>query len=305
MSLEDFFTTAKKKGARKKINKSAASEELAKLDDDTELEPELASKEEPETGTEREKQLSDPTDNDTVVQQVTRNVKKMLDATLADILKPVTEMSDKLDKIVDRLGTVEQRVSDLEDNAAANAPRLDQVESALKRAVEKLENYENQSRRQNVRIMGLKEGTEGKNPSVFFAKWIPEILNMDMQGERLKIERAHRVGPPAGSTGRQNPRAVLVRLHDYTDRQRILRAARNKGKVTADDQVVSFYQDFPAEIVKRRQESADARRRLREAGIKYAFAYPAVIKIFPPNGKPISLPTTKEINDYVKTLPNK
>ncbi|KAM7417155.1 hypothetical protein PAMA_017002 [Pampus argenteus] len=32
---------------------------------------------------------------------------------------------------------------------------------------------------------------------------------MDMQGERLKVERAHRVGPPAASTGRQGPCAVL------------------------------------------------------------------------------------------------
>lgn len=126
---------------------------------------------------------------------------------------------------------------------------------------------------------------------------------MDMQGERLKIEGTHRVGPPVGSTGRQGPRAVQVRIHDYTDRQRILGAARNKGKVMMDGQVVSFYQNFSVEIVKQRQESADTRRRLWEAGIKYAFVYPAVIKVLPPNGKPIPLSTMKEINDYVKTFP--
>ena len=299
MSLDNFFTMPKKRETRKK-NKSAASEPLANPDDDTE--PELANDEELDCAEPR-KELSSPANEDVVVRQVTRNIKEMLDSTLANILKPVTEMSEKLDKIVDRLAAVEQRVSDLEDNAAANTPRLEAVESALEKAMGKLENYENQSRRQNVRIIGLKEGTEGKDPPVFFEKWIPEILNMDMQGKRLKIERAHRVGPPAGSAGRPGPRAVLVRLHDYTDRQRILRAARSKGRVSTDGQVVSFYQDFSAEIVKRRQQSADARRRLREAGIKYAFAYPAVIKILPPNGKPISLPTMKEINDYVKTLP--
>ena len=260
----------KKRDARKKNNKSAASEALANPDD--EPEPELANDEEPESCTEPGKEFSSPTNDSTVVQQVTRNIKEMLDTTLANILKPVTEMSENLDKIVDRLGSVEQRVSDLEDNAAANTPRLESVESALKRAMERLENYENQSRRQNIRIIGLKEGTKGKNPPVFFEKWIPEVLNMDMQGERLKIERAHQVGPPGGSIGRQGPRAVLVRFHDYTDRRRILRAAINKGRVSTDGQVVSFYQEFSAEIVKRRQESADAFRRLREAGIKYAFA---------------------------------
>ena len=301
MSLDNFFTMPKKREARKKNNKSAANEALANPDDESELE--LATEEEPESCTEPGKEFSSLTNDSAVVQQVTRYIKEMLDTTLAFILEPVTEMSEKLDKIVDRLGAVEQRVSDLEDNVAANAPRLESMESALERSMERLENYENQSRRQNVRIIGLEEGTEGKNPPVFFEKWIPEVLNMDSQGERLKIERARRVGPPVGSIGRQGPRAVLVRLHDYTDRQRILHAARNKGRVSTDGQLVSFYQDFSAEIVKWRQQSADARRRLREAGIKYAFAYPAIIKVLPPNGKPISLPTMKEINDYVKTLP--
>lgn len=54
-------------------------------------------------------------------------------------------MSKRLDKLVDRLGMVEQRVSDLEDNAAADAPRLDSVELVLKKAKERLENFENQS----------------------------------------------------------------------------------------------------------------------------------------------------------------
>lgn len=96
-------------------------------------------------------------------------------------------MLEKLDKLVDILGTVEQRVSDLEDNAAANAPWLDSMESALKKVMENFDSYENQSRLQNVRIVGRKEGTEGKNPTAFLGKWVSEILNMDMQGERLII----------------------------------------------------------------------------------------------------------------------
>lgn len=90
--------------------------------------PELISKDEPESYTEPRKEAAFPIIGDTVVQQVTRIIEKMLDTKRANILKPVTEMSEKLDKLVDRLGTVE-RVSDLEDNAATNAPRLESLES--------------------------------------------------------------------------------------------------------------------------------------------------------------------------------
>ena len=82
------------------------------------------------------KEFASATSNGTVVQQVTRNIEQMLDTKLTNILKPVTEMSEKLDKLVDRLGMVE-RVSNLEDNSAASTPRLESVESALKKAMEK------------------------------------------------------------------------------------------------------------------------------------------------------------------------
>lgn len=155
-----------------------------------------------------------------------------------------------------------------------------------------------------MKIMGLKEGAEGRNPVAFFEKWIPEVLNMDMQREVIKIERAHRLGPfQESSGGGRKPRPVLVRLREYTERQRILQAARNNGAVIFGGQEVSFYQDFSAEVVKRRKESAYARKRLQEAGVRYAFLYPAVIKIFPRNSKPIYLPTMKDVSDYVKTLP--
>lgn len=60
----------------------------------------------------------------------------------------------------------------------------------------RLDNYENQSRRQNIKITGLKVGSEGKDPVTFFEKWIPEVL--DMQQDRVKIERAHHTGPALG-----------------------------------------------------------------------------------------------------------
>uniref|UniRef100_A0A3B3CLD3 L1 transposable element RRM domain-containing protein n=1 Tax=Oryzias melastigma TaxID=30732 RepID=A0A3B3CLD3_ORYME len=217
-----------------------------------------------------------------IVEQMTKNMAKMLDDKLATILKPVTDLSEKFDNIIERMTTLEQRVSDLEDGSARSAPRMESVEKALQKALERLDNHENQSRRQNIRVIGLKEGVEGSDPVVFFEGWIPEILGM--QEKRIKIERAHRTGPPSGRDGKRGPRAVLVRLHNFTDKQKILYAARKKGKLQVDGREISFYQDFTADLVKKRQESAAALRRLREAGVKYSFVYPAVIRIFHRNG---------------------
>uniref|UniRef100_A0A8C6T6K4 LINE-1 type transposase domain-containing protein 1 n=1 Tax=Neogobius melanostomus TaxID=47308 RepID=A0A8C6T6K4_9GOBI len=238
---------------------------------------------------------------DAIVERVTKNIGEMLDKKVAAILKPVTELSGKFDDMAQRMATVEQRISDLEDVSAGSTPRIDNMEEALKKALERFDSFENQSRRQNVRITGLKEGIEDRDPVSFFEGWIPKVLAIPLA--RLKIERAHRTGPPVGRNGRDGPRAVLVRLHNYTDKQKILNAARERGEIKVEGRRISFYQDFSAEVIRKRQTSANVRRQLREAGIKYAFVYPAVIKILNQDGSTTSLSNMEEINDFIKTIP--
>ncbi len=77
MSLENFFTMPKKRETRKKNIKSTASEALANPGDDTESE--LANEEEPESYSEPGEESTSLTSS--VVQQMTRNIEKMLDKT--------------------------------------------------------------------------------------------------------------------------------------------------------------------------------------------------------------------------------
>ncbi|KAK7912773.1 hypothetical protein WMY93_012984 [Mugilogobius chulae] len=134
---------------------------------------------------------NDPlTREDVIVDRVTKNIEEMLDKKLATIIKPVTDLSDKFDAAAKRMDSLEQRVSDLEDVSVVNAPRLDCMEKSLKKALERLDNYENQRRRQNIRIIGLEEGTEGRDPAAFFEEWIPAILEMRVKRVRL-ISHSH------------------------------------------------------------------------------------------------------------------
>lgn len=68
----------------------------------------------------------------------------MLDSKLANVIKPVSE---KLDGLIERMRTVEQRVSDLEDESVTTTPRVGALEIQLKKA---MENSENQCQRQNI-----------------------------------------------------------------------------------------------------------------------------------------------------------
>lgn len=300
MSIDAFFTlpgsSKKNKTVRKKDAKAKAAQANTAFSQNNELDSEDEAEVVLGTNSTANEELSDQRDQ-SIVDCVTANIERMLDRKLANIIKPVSEVSEKLDSLIQRMGTVEQRVSDLEDVSSTSTPRMRDMEVQLQKAMDRLESYENQSRRQNVRIIGLKEGLEGKTPVNFFEKWIPDIL--DMQTDRIQLERAHRTGPPTREAGKAGPRAILVRLHDYTDKQKILQAARNKGTLNIDGSNVSFYQDFSAEVVRKRKESAGARKHMREAGIRYSFLYPAIIKVFHSNGTSSSFSTVKEINEYI------
>uniref|UniRef100_A0A8C5N7I9 Reverse transcriptase domain-containing protein n=1 Tax=Gouania willdenowi TaxID=441366 RepID=A0A8C5N7I9_GOUWI len=246
MSLDAFFAhpgpNKKKKHERKKGAKANANKAIDSSND--ELGPEDEAVHGPASANNEE--LCEQRDK-LIVNCVTANIEKMLDSKLANIIKPVSEFSGKLDSLIQMMGTAEQRISDLEDTSAATAPRVKALEGELQKALDRLENFENQSRRQSLRIVGLNEGSEGRTPVEFFEKWIPDVLGM--QTDRIKLDRAHRTGPPTRLSGKEGPRAVLVRLHDYTNKQKILQAARNRGTLSIDGSNVSFYQDFSRGVV--------------------------------------------------------
>ncbi len=68
---------------------------------------------------------------------------------------------------------------------------------------------EDRSRRNNVRLVGLPEGTEGSNAAGFLrvnlSKWIPSL-----RGRDLEIDRAHRMYD--GGRGSDRPRTLIFRV---------------------------------------------------------------------------------------------
>ncbi|CAG5927165.1 unnamed protein product, partial [Menidia menidia] len=204
MSLDNFFASTasskKKKGGRKAgANASIAAANQNDQDDAAEdMEQGCTVSDVEEANTLKE---------DIIVERVTKNIEEIMDRKVTAILKPVSELAEKFDSMTRRMAAAEQRISDLEDATTRSAPRIESMEKTIGKTLERLDSIENQSRRQNIKIMGLKEGIEGREPAAFFEEWIPKVLGL--QQTQIKIERAHRTGPPAGRRDPDHPRAVL------------------------------------------------------------------------------------------------
>ncbi|CAM4583641.1 unnamed protein product [Leuciscus chuanchicus] len=85
-----------------------------------------------------------------------------------------------------RITEAESRLSQTEDKATAA------LEKTVQSLSERAEDAENRSRLDNIRIIGLKEGAEGRQPVTFFQTWLPKRLEIETKHGVIKIDRAHR-----------------------------------------------------------------------------------------------------------------
>lgn len=81
---------------------------------------------------------------------------------------------------------------------------------------ERLDDLVSRSRRQNIRIIGVKEGSEKGNPTDFVAKLIPMILGEEnFDNKPVRVTRVTAADAP--------PRQIIARIHHDTVKERILR----------------------------------------------------------------------------------
>ncbi|KAL0152539.1 hypothetical protein M9458_052262 [Cirrhinus mrigala] len=160
------------------------------------------------------------------------------------------------------------------EDAQTRALNLEKQVSILN---EHIDDLENRGRYKNIRILGLREEVEGTDAVAFLQTWIPEFLHLQAKNGGIKIERAHRT-LASKSGAKDRLRRLIVRFHNYGDKQKVLDASRmlsRDGDLRYDDNKVSFYQDFPASVIWRCKEFDAVKQRLGEMGARYAMLYPA------------------------------
>lgn len=210
-----------------------------------------------------------------------------MDLLLEEIraLRPfVEETNSKIQILTDSWSNLEQRVGVLEqttDSLASSVAKVDPLCSQVVSLQKQIENLENRSRRNNLRIYGLAEGTEGSDPIAFFQSFIPKLLKMPEE-TRLNIQRVHRLGSSsslASSTTTRRPRGVIMYLLEYTDLTRILTAARALKRITWSGQPLFFTQDYAKSTADRRRDFLALRPQLRSIGARYGLFHPCLFKV--------------------------
>ncbi|KAF3859145.1 hypothetical protein F7725_021544, partial [Dissostichus mawsoni] len=223
---------------------------------------------------------------DSLILQEIRNgnqaLSSKLDSKTAEINQSISGLKSMLDKLSSHVTEAEDRIGTAEDQLVDLDSRVVKLRKENDFLMEKVDQLENYSRRNNIRVINLGESCEGNDPVNFFVNWIPATLGQEHFTEPLIIERAHRAfgpRPPAD----QRPRPVLIRLLKCQDRDKILRIAaqrsrENKGPIKYDGKPVLFFPDLSASLVKRRKEYDRVKTELRSKDIPFALLHPATLR---------------------------
>ena len=135
-----------------------------------------------------------------------------------------------------------------------------------RRLQEKVTDLEGRSRRNNIRVWGVPEGTEKNSVPDFMERLIREELKLGVDVS-LQIQRAHRALAPRPAPDK-NPRAIIVNFLQFQTKKDILKKAW-LTKIEIEGKRVTFDHDYPAEVAAKRRGYAGLKRVLKGEGIRF------------------------------------
>lgn len=108
-----------------------------------------------------------------------------------------------------------ETIAELEQSASYSSDAFVKLQSEVKRLctevdrlTDKCDDLEGRSRRHNVRIVGLKEGSEkGMDTGTFVSGLLKDTLSLE---DQPLVDRAHRVMRRNASNGNPPPRALIA-----------------------------------------------------------------------------------------------
>ncbi|ROJ16190.1 LINE-1 type transposase domain-containing protein 1 [Anabarilius grahami] len=172
---------------------------------------------------------------------------------------------------------LEQTATALSDAVTKLQAQVKSLSEQVSEIMEKCIDLEGRSKRQNIRIAGIREGLEnGQGAREFVAKLFMEVLELD---ELPILDRTHRAlrSQPEDS---DPPRQFIARVHHGHTMENIMRKVSSQRKLTFNFRSIHIFRDYPSAVVKRRAAFARVRQILRDKpGVKFGILYPAKLRV--------------------------
>lgn len=202
------------------------------------------------------------------------------------ILQSLKPLQTAVDGIKETVNSFQARLVSTEATAGENFERLNAAEATIKALtavnqdlLDRLEDLENRSRRSNLRILNIPEGSEdGKNPIKFMEELLMEAMGPDVFTEPPELERAHR-SLKTKPKPEDPARAFVVCFRKHPQKEAALDWARN-NEVMFQEESLRIFPDLSPSLAKKRKVFGKVKKALYASKVKFRLLYPARLKVW-------------------------
>ena len=93
-----------------------------------------------------------------IAQDVTEKISALKEQKFSELQSTLDRLNNRIEENTTRLTETESRISEGEDRTTSLESRVTELERKVKTLTDRVEDSENRSRRENIRVVGLKEG---------------------------------------------------------------------------------------------------------------------------------------------------
>ncbi|KAL6054958.1 hypothetical protein STEG23_030485, partial [Scotinomys teguina] len=181
-------------------------------------------------------------------------LKKTLSEGMLEIEKLSKRSGNTDASITNRIQEMEDRISNVEDTIEEIDSTVKENTKTKKAIKQNVQEIWDTMKRPNIRIIGIEEGEEYqlKGMENIFNKIIEENFPNLKKEPPIKIQEAYRT-PNRLDPQKKSSRHIIIKTLNIQNKERILRAAKEKGQLTYKGRPIRITPDFSVETLQARR----------------------------------------------------
>lgn len=179
-----------------------------------------------------------------------------------------------------RIQEMEERISGLEDTITDIESTIKENAKSGKLLTQNIQEIKDTMKRRNLRIIGIEEREDIRlqGPETILNKIIEENFPNLKKEMPINIQEAYRT-PNRIDQKRKTARHIIIKTQNMQNKEKILKAAREKGQITFNGKPIRITPDFSAETIKARRAWTEILQTLRDHRCQARLLYPAKLSI--------------------------
>ncbi|KAL0596883.1 LINE-1 retrotransposable element ORF1 protein, partial [Plecturocebus cupreus] len=230
------------------------------------------------------------------------NLEKSI-SELMELKNTTRELREACTSFNSRIDQAEERISEVEDQLNEIKREGKMTEKSVKRNEQGLQEIWDYVKRPNLRLIGVPECDEEDESKL--ENTLQDIIqenfpNLARQAN-IQVQEIQRT-PQRYSSRRATPRHIIIRFTRVEMKEKMLRAAREKGRVTHKGKPIRLTADLSAETLQARRQWGPTFNILKEKNFQPRISYPAKLS-FISEGKIKFFANKQVLRDYITTRP--